>query len=142
MEVVTLVHPENAVETMLSLVVEHRRCKDKGLEKSTKHCELIMSLVWTRLTASERKMFEELGQMLRAPKEVYAFEWCDCVHESAYGVESMHTTKVGAYRAMRKYLWDKAVEARDEQLQGYGLGRGRKMLMFEAWRVRRIVLET
>ena len=29
---------------------------------------------------------------------VYAFEWCYCVYEGHYVVESLHATKKGAYR--------------------------------------------
>lgn len=33
---------------------------------------------------------------------VYAFKFTDCIYESAYATVSLHTTKLGAYKAMRK----------------------------------------
>ena len=45
---------------------------------------------------------------------VFAFEYCSCIYESAFGIESMHTTKKGAYKAMRKFLlkeWEKFKES-------------------------------
>ena len=50
---------------------------------------------------------------------VYAAEWCDCVHESAFGIVSLHKTKRGAYLAMRHKLWEQALEEREMQLSGY-----------------------
>lgn len=35
---------------------------------------------------------------------VYAFEWCSCIYESGFGTMSLHTTRAGAYHAMRHYL--------------------------------------
>lgn len=34
---------------------------------------------------------------------VWAAEHCDCVHESAFRVLSVHTTKAGAWRAVRSH---------------------------------------
>jgi hypothetical protein len=50
---------------------------------------------------------------------VYAFEWCDCVYESAFSVVSIHASKLGAYRAMKAKLWDHAASERDMQQSGY-----------------------
>ena len=36
--------------------------------------------------------------------KVYAFQYCSCIYESAFAVQSLHTTKKGAYLAMRKFL--------------------------------------
>lgn len=38
---------------------------------------------------------------------VWAFEWCYCVYESGWDVESLHATKSGAYHAMRKALLER-----------------------------------
>jgi hypothetical protein len=35
---------------------------------------------------------------------IYEFIHCDCIHESSFRTVSIHRTKIGAYRAMRKYL--------------------------------------
>ena len=34
--------------------------------------------------------------------KIYAVEWCFCSYESGFDVESLHLTKAGAYKAMRK----------------------------------------
>lgn len=36
--------------------------------------------------------------------EVHAAEYCSCVYESDFCVLSLHLTKAGAYKAMRKHL--------------------------------------
>lgn len=36
--------------------------------------------------------------------EVYAFLYTDCIHESSFATMSLHRTKAGAYKAMRKFL--------------------------------------
>lgn len=41
---------------------------------------------------------------------VYTFEWCSCVYESDFSVESIHMTKAGAYKAMRKTLQERWVQ--------------------------------
>lgn len=66
--------------------------------------------------------------------KVYAFEWCDCVYESAFGVQSLHATKAGAYRAMRANVLAYAASEREMQLSGYPNYRG----IGAAWRVRSI----
>lgn len=68
--------------------------------------------------------------------EVYAFEYCDCVFESAFGIKSLHATKRGAWEAMRRFLWDEAVFQRDSELR-FGLWR-MKAYEFTAHRVRPI----
>lgn len=69
---------------------------------------------------------------------VYAFEWCDCVYESGFSIESLHQTKAGAYRAMRKALVERWIESRG--------GRGvvaplDEPLYSSAWRVREIEIQ-
>lgn len=51
--------------------------------------------------------------------KVYAFEWCDCVYESAYGVQSLHATKAGAERAMEARLEKQAADVREMHAAGY-----------------------
>ena len=43
--------------------------------------------------------------------KVFAFQFCDCIYESAYATISLHRTRKGAEDAERKY--------RDEFLKGY-----------------------
>lgn len=35
---------------------------------------------------------------------VFLFEFNPCIFESGFEVQSIHKTKIGAYKAMRKYL--------------------------------------
>ena len=71
--------------------------------------------------------------------KVYAFEWCDCVYESAYGVMSLHETKESAYRAMRSHLTSIAETDRIDALRYGGIyDKGYKPQRFAAWRVREI----
>lgn len=70
---------------------------------------------------------------------VYAFEWCSCIYESGYTIESLHATKAGAYRAMKQTLFDRWYESR------WGIsGRfkpNKTPLCHEAWRVRTIEVQ-
>lgn len=66
---------------------------------------------------------------------VYAFEWCGCVHESGFGVVSLHTTKRGALKAMVRGANDRWLQARDIQLSYRDRRPRYDPLMFEAWRV-------
>ena len=77
---------------------------------------------------------EEVGELTA---RVYAFEWCDCVFESAFGVKSLHATKVGAYRAMRAHLLSFANEDRENALR-YDMGPAWNGLRYKRWRVRAI----
>jgi hypothetical protein len=70
-------------------------------------------------------------------KKVYAFEWCDCIYESAFGVVSLHSTKTGAYKAMRARLMDEAEEDRGDRIL-HGFAKGWKGSRFKDWRVREI----
>lgn len=66
---------------------------------------------------------------------VYAFEWCSCVYESGFSIESLHTTKAGAYRAMRKALqerWEDRVSS-DPYWR-----RLKNPLDHESWRIREV----
>lgn len=44
--------------------------------------------------------------------KVYVFEWCFCIYESGFSIESLHLTKAGAYKAMRKVLLERWNEDR------------------------------
>lgn len=46
----------------------------------------------------------------RVVMKVYAFEHCSCIYESGFAVQSLHTTKKGAYLAMRKFLLEQNKE--------------------------------
>jgi hypothetical protein len=44
---------------------------------------------------------------------VFAYEYCSCVYESGYSIVSLHQTKAGAYKAMRKHklrIWEHETE--------------------------------
>lgn len=70
--------------------------------------------------------------------EVYAFEWCYCIYESGFCVESLHLTKAGAYRAMRKTLLERYVEGTHQER--YWRQRFQP-LNSHRWRVRTITLK-
>lgn len=36
--------------------------------------------------------------------KVYSFDYCSCIYESSFALVSLHTTKAGAYKAMKKEL--------------------------------------
>lgn len=50
---------------------------------------------------------------------LYGFFYNPCTYESGEVLLSLHLSKVGAYRALRDYLWSQAVEGRNFHLQ-YG----------------------
>ena len=70
--------------------------------------------------------------------EVYAFEWCSCIYESGYTVESLHKTKAGAYKAMRKALLERWEE--ETQKERYWRLQYRP-LEHQRWRIRAIYLK-
>ena len=37
-------------------------------------------------------------------EEVYSFQYCECIYESAFATMSLHKTKKGAYKAMRAFI--------------------------------------
>ena len=68
-------------------------------------------------------------------ESVFAFEFCFCVFESDYGVQSIHKTKAGAYRAMMEHknnLWmsDRELGTPPEEI-----------LLFKRWRIKDYSLE-
>lgn len=46
-----------------------------------------------------------------AAAELWGFFHTDCIHESAYGLQSLHPTKAEAWRAMHRAQWDAWVAA-------------------------------
>jgi len=72
---------------------------------------------------------------------VFAFEWCSCIYESGFSLESLHDTKRGALKAMIAAANLRWQESRDGQLMYGGGGKARfSPLQYEAWRVRAIEL--
>lgn len=71
-------------------------------------------------------------------EQIYAFEWCSCIYESGFSVESLHKTKAGAYKAMRKTLLERYAE--DTSQERYWRQRFRP-LGSQRWRVRTITLK-
>ena len=72
--------------------------------------------------------------------KVYAFEWCDCIHESAFGAISLHATKRGAFKAMaaeanRRCMEDAATSPFSKKMRGW------IPLRNERWRVRTIEVQ-
>jgi len=49
--------------------------------------------------------------------KVYAFLHNACVFESAAYTKSLHATKVGAYKAMRRWLIVESMKHRDTQIE-------------------------
>jgi hypothetical protein len=49
-------------------------------------------------------------------KTCFAFMYNSCVYESADACVSLHATKTGAWKAMRKFLWDNEVSNRESYL--------------------------
>jgi len=75
--------------------------------------------------------------------QVFAFLFCDCIHESGYGTVSLHATKRAAYKAMRKYVMKMAMDARDHALAD-GLVRRRgidKPFAYQRWTVEAMMIE-
>jgi len=66
--------------------------------------------------------------------KVWAFEWCDSVYESAFGMVSLHVSCAGAYWAMRERLLAEWTERRESDIR-YGKNRY-GVLCHQAWRVR------
>jgi hypothetical protein len=72
--------------------------------------------------------------------KVYAFEWCDCIHESAFGTVSLHATKRGAFKAMtaeanRRCMEDAAPSPYLKKMRGW------IPLRSERWQVRTIEVQ-
>jgi hypothetical protein len=48
---------------------------------------------------------------------IYEFLYCSCIYESAYSTMSIHKTKSGAYRAMRKFITEEYQKWYDERIR-------------------------
>lgn len=66
---------------------------------------------------------------------VFAFEWNNCIHESAFHVVSLHQNKRDAFKAMNKAANERWQQDRDMELQ-YGKTSYTRPLQFEAWGIR------
>ena len=87
---------------------------------------------------------------------IFAAEWCDCIHESGFALLSMHSTKQGAYRALRQQIlsawngWNNETPDRtfpDKGPKSFRLNSNRRRrkdhrvaLAYKAWRVRPVPL--
>lgn len=47
---------------------------------------------------------------------IYEFLYCSCIYESSYSTMSLHKTKLGAYKAMRKHLIDSYTQWYDDRI--------------------------
>ena len=74
------------------------------------------------------------------PKKVYAFEWCSCVHESAFAIESLHESRLHAAKTMFAIANRRWHESRTESQQWPSHVRW-KGLDDHAWRVREIEVQ-
>ena len=72
----------------------------------------------------------------------YEFLYSDCVMESAYETMSLHKTKAGAYKAMRKFIVDEYNKWYDDRiLNGISKRFNNKFAPFCAWCISSIELE-
>ena len=72
---------------------------------------------------------------------VYEFLHTDCIYESAYRTISIHRTKAGAYKAMRKHIEEEYAQWRNDSIE---LGKSpfnHKFGTHEAWKIRTIELQ-
>jgi hypothetical protein len=72
---------------------------------------------------------------------VYLAEWCDCKYESGFSTISVHKTKAGAYRALRKKRKAVFDEGRDSYLKYGGITEFNNPLKMTASRMRQIEIE-
>ena len=56
--------------------------------------------------------------------EVYSFDYCSCIYESSFAVVSLHTTKAGAYKAMRNDILNQYMSWYDLRIKYGKFGRG------------------
>lgn len=74
---------------------------------------------------------------------LYTFEYCDCIHESTFATMSIHRTKQGAYKAMRKFIVEKYMK---EYNQRFIYGKNRdfdswKFEMFGSWYIGKMEIQ-
>ena len=67
--------------------------------------------------------------------KIFAFEWCYCIFESDFTTVSLHKTKAGAYRAMRKFLLNEYEASAKHKISGS------KPLEFQDWRISERIVE-
>lgn len=80
------------------------------------------------------------GAVILPQGQVFAVEWCDCIHESAFAVVSLHTTKRAAFKAMVKRA--NALWYEERHLSAlFGRDPRCRPLMFQAWRVAPMAVE-
>lgn len=75
--------------------------------------------------------------------KIYAFKYCDCIHESSYATISLHRTKSGAYSAMRKHLlkeWNRSLE-KHHNWEKWEYFRNDHPLEFQRWCVSEIEIK-
>lgn len=61
---------------------------------------------------------------------VYAVMYNGCTYESAAATVSLHTTKAGAWKAMRKFMFDMVTNERDFAIEFGGRRMMRRTPMF------------
>lgn len=61
---------------------------------------------------------------------VYQFIYCSCIYESGWDTVSLHKTKLGAYRAMNKYLNDWFTKEFDKRIKV-----GKKVWSMDTWKI-------
>ena len=67
--------------------------------------------------------------------KIFAFEWRYCIFESDFTTVSLHKTKAGAYRAMRKFLLNEYETSAKHKISGL------KPLEFQDWRISEWIVE-
>ena len=72
-------------------------------------------------------------------EEVYSFQYCSCIYESAFATISLHRTKKGAYKSMREYIESEYAKWRDDGCR-YGK-QNFKHGFQEAWRIMAIPIQ-
>lgn len=73
---------------------------------------------------------------------LYQFLFTDCIPESAMATMSLHRTKAGAYRAMRKFIVDRYNKWYDDRLLlGIEIRWNDKINTISAWSIQPIEVE-
>lgn len=85
-----------------------------------------------------RKIAEWCEEYANLPIIVYAFKYCPCIYESAYGTISLHATKKGAEIAMEFHK----NEALEDHKRIYGDDEDFEFGQFEHWVVDEVEILT
>lgn len=75
--------------------------------------------------------------------KLYEVLYCSCIHESGYSTLSLHRTKLGAYKAMRKAIlteWEFSIEV-IHNFKGQFKFKQDHPLEYQRWTVREIEVE-